>query len=49
MTEQTKMTPEKMLKMIGEKKSGMSNEEAARLLSFLKKLASIVVAKYLGK
>ncbi|HRN48778.1 MAG TPA: hypothetical protein PKW69_12150 [Niabella sp.] len=44
---QTKLTPEKLLKMIKGEEAGMSNEEAASLLLFLRKLARIVVNKYL--
>jgi hypothetical protein len=45
----SKMTPEKLLKLFNGEAKGMSNEEAAKLLLFLKKLARIVVIKYLGR
>jgi hypothetical protein len=44
-----KMTPEKAVKMLKDKRVDISIEDAAKLLSLLKKIARIVVIKYLGK
>ncbi|MGN2375580.1 hypothetical protein ACTFAO_18105 [Sphingobacterium spiritivorum] len=44
-----KMTPEKAVKMLKDKRVDISIEDAAKLLSLLKKIAHIVVIKYLGK
>ncbi len=44
-----KMSPEKLIKMLNGEAKGMSTEDAAKLLLFLKKLARIVVKKYLEK
>lgn len=44
-----KMSSEKLAKMLGEQAKGMSNEDAATVLMFLKKLARIVVIKYLER
>ena len=45
----SKMTPEKLSKMFNGGAKGMSSEDAAKLLLFLKKLARIVVVKYLER
>lgn len=45
----SKMTPEKLIKMFNEEAKEMSSEDAAKLLLFLKKLARIVVVKYLER
>ena len=44
-----KMTPEKAVKMLKDKRVDISIEDAVKLLSLLKKIAHIVVIKYLGK
>lgn len=45
----SKMTPEKLGKMLNGEAKGMSNEDAAKVLLFLKKLARIEVVKYLER
>ncbi len=45
----SKMTPEKLVKMLNGEAEGMSHEDAAKVLLFLKKLARIVVIKYLER
>ena len=45
----SKVTPEKLIKMFNGEAKGMSSEDAAKLLLFLKKLARIVVVKYLER
>jgi len=45
----SKMTPEKLIKMFNGEAKEMSSEDAAKLLLFLKKLARIVVVKYLER
>lgn len=44
-----KMTPEKVAKMLQDKRVDISVEDAAKVLSFLKKIARIAVIKYLGR
>ena len=43
----TRMTAEKLRKKMGGDKAQMSDEDAIKMLQFLKKLARIVVKKYL--
>ncbi len=44
-----KLKPEKVVEMLKEKGMEVSVEQAAAVLKFLRKLADIVVAQYLGK
>lgn len=44
-----KMTPEKVAKMLQDKRVDISVEDAAKVLSLLKKIARIAVIKYLGR
>lgn len=45
----SKMTPEKFLNFLKGDEIGMENREATTILQFLKKLARIVVKKYIEK
>lgn len=48
-SQKTKVTAEKLRKVMKGDKTEMSNEDAARMLQFLKKLARIAVKKYLER
>jgi len=47
--QKTRMTAEKLRKIMKGDETGMSNEDASKMLDFLKKLARITVKKYLEK
>ena len=47
--QKARMTAEKLRKIMKGDKTGMSNEDASKMLDFLKKLARITVKKYLEK
>lgn len=44
-----KLKPEKVVEMLRQKGTEVTLEQAKAILEFLRKLASIVVSKYLGK
>lgn len=45
----TKLTPEKLAKVLKNGKNDLERDQAAQVLFFLKKLARIVVRKYLDR
>ncbi|MGJ1261674.1 hypothetical protein [Sphingobacterium spiritivorum] len=47
--EHKKMTPEKITKLMNGGKQKIDNEEATKILLFLKNMARIVIRKYLEK
>ncbi|MCT1531742.1 hypothetical protein M3B46_12090 [Sphingobacterium daejeonense] len=48
-SQKTKVTAEKLKKVMKGDKTEMSNEDATRMLLFLKRLARIAVKKYLER